>query len=73
MRDGRAWGLMIMSGRTPLALNGMSFSGTIRPMVPFCPAREAILSPMAGTRVWHMRILATRSPGAPSVTKILST
>ena len=38
-------GFMMRSGRQPVSENGKSCSGTMRPMTPFCPWREANLSP----------------------------
>ena len=73
MRDGSACGLIIKSGLTPSAVNGISSSGIMRPIVPFCPAREAILSPIAGTRSSRILILAILNPSSPSLIKALST
>ena len=73
IRDGIACGLIIKSGRIPFAANGMSRSGTTKPMVPFCPARDAILSPMFGMRSSRTRIFAIRVPSSPSVINVLST
>ena len=73
IREGRACGLIIKSGRMPSFVKGMSSSGIIKPSVPFCPALEAILSPMAGMRSSRMRIFAIRVPSSPSVINDLST
>lgn len=43
-------GFMIKSGRHPVSENGRSCSGTMRPTTPFCPWREANLSPQQDTR-----------------------
>lgn len=48
--DGIACGLMIISGRIPSAVKGMSTSGTMFPHVPFCPHRLENLSPITGLR-----------------------
>src|SRR5205807_4278472 len=48
--DGMAWGLIITSGTTPSTVKGMSSWGTRSPMTPFCPWREANLSPSSGLR-----------------------
>ena len=76
MRDGNACGFTIKSGRTPSAVNGISFSGIMRPTVPFWPHRDANLSPMFGARSSRMRTLAMRegaSGFAASVMYVLST
>ena len=72
IRDGIACGLIIKSGRIPSAVNGISSSGITKPIVPFCPEREAILSPMAGKRSSRMRIFAILNPSSPSVKNALS-
>ena len=51
----------------------MSSSGIIIPIVPFCPAREHSLSPIAGMRSSRIRTFAMRFPSSPSVIKALST
>ena len=43
------------------------------PIIPFCPAREAILSPKVGIRSSRTRIFAILLPSSPSVIKVLST
>ena len=73
IRDGNACGLIIKSGRIPSAVNGISSSGIMSPKVPFWPALEAILSPIAGTRSSRTRILAILVPSSPSVINDLST
>jgi len=73
IRDGIAWGFMIKSGRNPSFVNGISDSGIISPPVPFCPARDAILSPWFGIRTSRIRTFAIRSPASPSVMNVLST
>ena len=73
MRDGIACGLIIKSGLIPSSVKGISSSGIMRPKVPFCPAREAILSPIAGRRSSRTLTLATLNPSSPSVIKDLST
>ena len=73
IREGSAWGLIIKSGRMPLALNGMSSSDKTIPHVPFWPAREANLSPMLGIRSSQIRILTVRLPIGSLVIKVLST
>ena len=73
IRDGIACGLIIKSGRIPSAVKGISCSGIISPMVPFCPEREAILSPIAGIRSSLIRTFAILNPSSPVVKKDLST
>ena len=73
IRDGIACGLIIISGRTPSRVNGISLSGITSPTVPFCPAREAILSPKLGILISRTRTLAIRVPVSPSVINVLST
>ena len=68
-----ACGLIIKSGRIPSAVNGIFSSGIIRPNVPFCPARLAILSPIAGILSSRILTLAILKPSSPSVIKALST
>ena len=43
------------------------------PIVPFCPEREAILSPIAGIRISRTRTFAILWPSSPSVINVLST
>jgi len=51
IRDGNAWGLMMMSGDIPLvSLNGMSSGGQSMLITPFCPCLELNLSPITGGR-----------------------
>ena len=45
----------------------------MRPIVPFCPALEAILSPIAGRRSSRTLTFATLKPSSPKVIKDLST
>ena len=45
----------------------------MRPKVPFCPALEAILSPIAGRRSSRTLTFATLNPSSPRVIKALST
>ena len=73
IRDGMAWGFIIKSGRTPSRVKGISFSGMTSPIVPFCPAREAILSPILGILISRTRTFAMRVPSSPSVMNVLST
>ena len=73
IREGIAWGLIIKSGRIPSAVNGISRSGITKPIVPFCPALDAILSPIFGIRSSRTRTLAIRVPISPSVINVLST
>ena len=68
-----AWGLIIISGRNPSRVKGISCSGIIIPMVPFCPERDAILSPIAGMRSSLILIFAMRVPSSPSVINALCT
>jgi hypothetical protein len=51
IRLGMQCGLMMMSGRMPLAANGMSASSTIIPIVPFCPWRLEL--PVNEQRPWR--------------------
>ena len=73
IRDGIACGLIIKSGRIPSAVKGMSSSGIMRPIVPFCPLREAILSPIAGILSSRILTFAILKPSSPCVIKDLST
>ena len=73
IRVGKACGLIMISGRKPSRVYGISASGIIMPTVPFCPARDAILSPNEGIRVSRTRTFAMRSPSSPSVMNVLST
>ena len=41
----------------PMSLNGRSTWGTIKPHTPFCPWRDANLSPSSGRRTWRVIIL----------------
>ena len=73
IRLGSACGLMIISGRMPSALNGISSSSIMSPMVPFCPQRLQNLSPITGVLSSRTRTFAIRKPSSPSVIKVLST
>ena len=73
IRLGRAWGLMIISGRIPCDVNGISCSLTTIPIVPFCPALDENLSPNEGILSSLMRTLAMRFPFSSSVMNDLST
>src|SRR5213592_747606 len=73
IRDGIAWGLMIRSGMMPCAVKGMSSCGAIRPMTPFCPCREANLSPSSGTRRSRTFTFASFEPFSLSVSMTEST
>ena len=73
MRLGSAWGLMMISGRMPSALNGISSSLIMSPIVPFCPHLLQNLSPITGILSSRTRTLAILEPSAPSVIKVLST
>ena len=64
---------MIRSGLNPSSKNGISASGIIRPIVPFCPALEAILSPIAGILSSRNLTFATLNPSSPKVINDLST
>ena len=69
MRDGNAWGLMMMSGVMPLSVNGISCAGYRILITPFCPAREANLSPMTGLRLKRSLMptfCSASSPASPS-------
>ena len=57
----------------PSSVKGISHSGMIIPTVPFCPALEAILSPMAGILSSLNLIFAVLNPTSPSVINDLST
>ena len=50
MREGKALGLMMMSGVMPDSEKGMSIWGQSTLRTPFCPWREENLSPMIGLR-----------------------
>jgi hypothetical protein len=51
MREGKACGLMMMSGVMPDSVNGMSACGQSSDLGPFCPCREENLSPTIGLRL----------------------
>lgn len=55
IRLGIACGFTIMSGTIPSNDQGMSSWRYVIPIVPFCPCREANLSPIWGTRTFLMR------------------
>ncbi len=62
-----------MSGTMPSSVKGMSSCGTIIPITPFCPWREANLSPNSGMR-WSLTLTFTSLlPSPDSVMKIAST
>ena len=67
-----ACGFTMISGFRPVALVGISTSGIIIPTVPFCPALEQNLSPMAGFLILRILILAILVPVLLSVIKALS-
>ena len=71
--DGKACGLTIISGLTPLAEKGISDSGKIIPIVPFCPARLQNLSPIDGSLSCLTLTFANLNPSSPSVINALST
>ena len=73
MRLGKACGLIIISGRIPSSVKGMSSSGITSPTVPFCPHLLQNLSPIAGILSSLIRTFAKRNPSSPSVIKLLST
>ena len=73
IRDGMACGLIMISGRIPSSVKGMSSSGITNPTVPFCPHLEQNLSPIIGSRSSRTRIFAMRNPSSPSVINDLST
>ena len=50
----------MMSGTTPSAVNGMSSWRYVIPIVPFCPWREANLSPIWGMRTFLTLTLVKR-------------
>ena len=62
-----------MSGRTPSAVNGISHSRITIPTVPFCPERDASLSPNVGILCSNMRTFAIRRPSSSSVINTRST
>ena len=62
-----------MSGFNPSLVKGISASGTTRPIVPFCPALDANLSPRLGIRTSLTLTFAILSPSSLSVIKVLST
>jgi hypothetical protein len=66
IREGKACGLMIRSGRIPLdSAKGMSASGHGRESTPFWPWREENLSPTTGLRLMRMVTEARWRPAAP--------
>src|SRR5437899_3030411 len=73
IRDGIAWGLMIRSGMMPCAVKGMSSWGAMSPMTPFCPWREANLSPSSGMRRSRTLTFASFEPFSLSVNMTEST
>ncbi len=73
IRDGIAWGLTMMSGTTPSGVKGISSCGTIIPMTPFCPWREANLSPSSGMRWSRTLTFTSLLPSPVSVIKMSST
>ena len=62
-----------MSGFLPSAVKGISTSGTIKPMVPFCPHLLQNLSPIAGILSSLILTFAILNPSSPSVINVLST
>ena len=56
----RALGAVI--GRAPSAVKGMSSCRYVMPIVPFCPWREANLSPICGMRTERTRTLTNLRP-----------
>ena len=67
IRLGIACGLIIISGFTPSLVNGISHSGIIAPIVPFCPHLEQNLSPIDGILCSRIRTFAIRFPSISSV------
>ena len=68
IREGTAWGLMIISGEMPSQVKGMSSWRYWIPQVPFWPCREANLSPIWGMRTertyafwWYNRVNLKKS------------
>ena len=57
MRQGMAWGLMMRSGTMPSHVKGMSSWVYVMPTVPFCPCRDANLSPTCGVLMVRVRTL----------------
>lgn len=57
IREGIACGLMMMSGTIPSYEKGISSYVYVIPTVPFCPCRDANLSPTCGIRIDRTRIL----------------
>ena len=55
IRLGMACGFTMMSGTIPSIDHGMSSCLYVIPMVPFCPCRDANLSPICGTRTLRIR------------------
>ena len=51
IRDGMACGLIIISGFKPSSVYGISCSGMILPIVPFCPCLDENLSPITGAMI----------------------
>ena len=62
MREGMAWGLMMMSGEMPSDVKGMSSCGSTIPITPFWPWRDESLSPILGMRSARVRTLTYRLP-----------
>jgi len=71
--EGIACGLIIRSGTVPSSENGRSSCGTIKPMTPFCPCRDANLSPSSGTLWSRTRTFTSWLPSPDIVMNIPST
>jgi len=73
IRDGSACGLRIRSGTTPSSVNGISSCGARWPTTPFCPCREANLSPNSGMRWSRTDTFDSFEPSSPSIRVTVST
>lgn len=63
IREGKAWGLIIRSGRIPVAPeNGISTSGHSCEQTPFCPCLLLNLSPMTGFLRRRKRMSTCQQP-----------
>ena len=73
IRDGIAWGFIIMSGTMPDSVRGISYPLRSAPMVPFWPCLFENLSPSSGMRSCTTRIFTRRNPALFNITATFST
>lgn len=60
IREGKAFGLIIISGVIPDYVNGISIFGQSIESTPFCPCRDENLSPITGL-LSNLSLMATLS------------